>query len=135
MRRTHRAGTAIALALAVVVLAALLWPEGYAVNRAIVRVYAAGLRLGVPSSVTPEDYALLLNVLAFVPLGWLGVVALRGRPVVVVAALVGLSVAVELVQALPGVARDPSVGDVVLNGLGALAGAGLGLLARHRERE
>ncbi|WP_392544990.1 VanZ family protein [Oryzobacter telluris] len=114
------------------VLAVLLWPDGYAVNRAIVAVYVVFQRLGVPGSVTPEVYAAVLNVLAFVPLGWLGVVALRRRPSAVFAALVLMSVGVEAVQALPGLARDPSVVDVVLNGLGAALGVGLGTLVRSR---
>jgi glycopeptide antibiotics resistance protein len=126
--------TAVAVALALVVLAILLWPNGYAVNRGVVAVYAFFLQLGVPPWVKPEAYAALLNVLAFVPLGWLGVVAIGRRPLVVAASLVVLSVTVELAQALPGLARDTSVGDVVLNGLGGLLGVGLAVLVSRGDR-
>ncbi len=129
-----RVSTVLAVAAALVVLAVLLWPDGYAVNRGIVAVYVFFLQLGVPLWVTPETYAAVLNVIAFVPLGWLGVVALRRRPVVVAASLVAFSVAVELAQTLPGLARDPSVVDVVLNGLGGALGVGLGVLASRSRR-
>lgn len=135
MRRAGRWGaTVLAAVLLAGVLAVLLWPEGWSLNRAVVAVYVFFLHLGVPASVTPEAYAVVLNVLAFVPLGWLGVVLLRWRPVVVVGALATLSVLVELVQGLPGVSRDPSALDVVLNGAGAVLGAGIGHLTRRRPR-
>ena len=47
---------------------------------------------------------------------------LRWPPVRVVLALVAFSAAVELVQALPAVARDPSLLDVGCNALGAVLG-------------
>lgn len=133
MSRAGRWGTtALAAVLAAALLAVLLWPEGWSLNRAVVAVYVFFLNLGVPAWVTPEAYAVVLNVLAFVPLGWLGVALLRRRPLAVVVVLAILSVAVELVQTLPGLSRDPSAVDVVLNTTGAVLGAGLGRLTRRR---
>ena len=123
MRR--RSGTAVAVGAAVVLVGILLWPDGWAVNRLVVRVYVVFLDLGVPPAVTPEHYAALLNVLAFVPLGWLGVAVLRRRPWVVVAALGAASALVETAQLWPGLRREPSLVDVACN----VAGAALGVLA------
>lgn len=64
----------------------------------------------------------LLNIALFVPLGaalaWMGMGRLK-----VLAAGAALSVAIELAQATLVAGRDPAVGDVVANSLGALAGA------------
>lgn len=130
----RRAGIAAAVLLATLLGLALLWPDGTAVNRAVVAVYVFFLERGMPQAVLPEHYAALLNVLAFVPLGWLGVVALRRRVRTTVLALAGLSVLAELAQLLPVVHREPSVVDVVANTAGALAGALLGSRARDEAR-
>ena len=126
------AGLARALAVLVVVglTALLLWPDGFALNRFVVQVYVFFLERGMPPSVTPEDYAVLLNVLAFALLGMLGVLVLRGSAARVVAALVAFSVGVELFQAIPGVARDPSLLDVACNAVGAVVGVALASLVR-----
>lgn len=75
------------------------------------------------SALAGVDFA--LNVALFLPVG--AVLARRwGRLAFVVP--LGLSIAIELLQAAPFVARDPSLRDVVANGLGG----GLGvLLVRH----
>ena len=66
----------------------------------------------------------LLNIALFVPLGaalvWLGVG--RSKALALASAL---SLAIELAQATLVSGRDPAFGDVVANGLGALAGASL----------
>ncbi len=66
----------------------------------------------------------LLNIALFVPLGaavvWLG--AGRSKALALGTAL---SLAIELAQATLVAGRDPAFGDVVANGLGALAGASL----------
>lgn len=121
----RRVGTGVAVVLALVLGAILLWPDGWAVNRLVVRLYLVLLDLGVPAAVTPEHYAALLNVLAFVPLGWLGVAALRRRPWVVVGTLAAASVLVETAQLWPGLRREASLVDVVCN----VAGAAVGVLA------
>ncbi len=121
----RRVGTAVAVVLAVVLGAILLWPDGWAVNRLVVRLYLVLLDLGVPAAVTPEHYAVLLNVLAFVPLGWLGVAALRRRPWVVLGVLTAASVLVETAQLWPGLHREASLVDVLCN----VAGAAVGVLA------
>lgn len=129
--RAHRGWTALALALSLVTAVAVLWPDGWVVNRAVVQVYVFFLERGMPQSVTPETYATLLNVLAFVPLGWLGVSLLRRRVPTVALALLVLSVAVEVVQSLPGLSRVPSAVDVLLNAAGGLLGAVLGAVTSH----
>lgn len=120
--RGRRLATPLAVLLAVLLVALLLWPDGHAVNRGVVRLYVFLLDHGMPSSVTPETYAVLLNVVVFAVLGALGVTLLRWPPVRVALALTAFSVAVELVQALPSVDRDPSVLDVACNALGAVGG-------------
>ena len=111
----------------------MLWPDGALVNRGVVAVYVFMLhRVGAPGWIGPEDYAAALNVLVLVPFGWLGVVWLRRRAVVVVAVLGGASVVVETVQLLPVLHRQASLLDVACNTGGALLGAIAGsLVVRH----
>ncbi len=120
----RRVGTVVATLVAVVLCTVLLWPDGWAVNRLVVRIYLVFLDLGVPGSVTPEHYAALLNVLAFAALGWVGVAVLRRRPWVVVAVLSAASALVETTQLWPALRREPSLVDVACNVTGALVGAG-----------
>ncbi len=131
----RRAGTALALVLAVLLGVGLLWPDGAVVNRAVVRVYVVLHRAGVPDGVGPPAYAAVLNVLAFVPLAWLGVVALGWRVRTVVGLLSAASVTVELLQLLPVLDREPSLLDVACNSAGALVGALVGSrVAREHPR-
>lgn len=135
----RRAGSAVAVVLAVALCGVLLWPDGWAVNRLVVRVYLVFLDLGVPTSVTPEHYAAMLNVLAFVALGWLGVAVLGRRPVAVVAVLAAASVLAETAQLWPALRREASLLDVACNVTGALIGAGaasllVGLTRRRADR-
>ena len=55
-------------------LAATLWlllgADAWALNRLTVRLYVA-LGHVVPAGVLPEQYGVALNVLLFLPLGWL----------------------------------------------------------------
>ena len=120
--REHRVAPVLAVVLAVLLVVALLWPDGWVLNRAVVRVYVFFLQRGMPQRITPEDYAVVLNVAVFVPLGWIGVALLRWPPVRVALALTAVSAAVELAQALPVVGRDPSLLDVACNALGAVVG-------------
>ncbi len=129
----HRLGTVLAALLGVALGTVLLWPDGALVNRGVVAVYVFMLyRVGVPAWVGPEHYAAALNVLALVPFGWLGVVWLRRRVVLVVAVLGGASVLVETLQLLPVLHRQASLLDVACNTGGALLGALAGsLVVRH----
>lgn len=69
------------------------------------------------------------NLAMFVPLGWLLALVVRRRPLVVAAAVgFGLSLTIEVVQALIG--RVADIDDVILNGSGAVLGAGIALLIR-----
>ncbi len=120
--RGHRVAPVLAVVLAVLLVVVLLWPDGWVLNRAVVRVYVFFLERGMPQRVTPEVYAALLNIAVFVPFGWVGVTLLRWPPVRVATALAAASAAVELVQALPAVGRDPSLLDVACNALGAVVG-------------
>ena len=112
--------------LAVALGLLLLWPDGEVVRQVILRIYLFGLHRGVPPPVGPEVYATVLNVVAFVPVAWLGVVVLRRRPATVVLVLVALSALAELVQASPWLGRNPSLLDVACNAAGAVIGALLG---------
>ncbi len=119
----RRPGTGVAVVLAVLLVPVLLWPDGEAVRRVVVDGYVLLLERGMPQQIRPEHYAALLNVLAFVPLGWLGVAALRVRVLTAVLVLAGLSGAVELVQLLPVMERQASLLDVACNTAGAAVGA------------
>ena len=130
--RGHRVVTVLALVLAAALVAVLLWPDGWALNRGVVRLYVVLLDLGVPPSVTPDAYAVLLNVLAFAVLGAIGVALLGWPPTRVALLLTAFSAAVELVQALPSVGRDPSLLDVVCNALGAVIGVVAASVVRRR---
>jgi len=129
--RGRRVATVLAVVLAVVLVAVLLWPDGPAVNRGVVRLYVFFLDRGMPSSVTPEAYAVLLNVLAFAVLGAIGVALLRWPPVRVALLLTAFSAAVELAQALPSVGREPSLLDVACNSLGAVIGVVVASVVRR----
>lgn len=128
----RRVGTALAVVLTALLGLLLLWPDGELVRQALLRIYLFFLHRGVPPSVTPEVWENALNVVVFVPVAALAVVALRRRPLHVVAFLVLASVAVELVQSL--LARDPSLVDVLCNSTGAVLGAGLGSALRRHAR-
>jgi len=131
--RRHRSAVVAAVVLAVLLLVLLLWPDGWFLNRGFVRLYVFLLDRGVPQALTPEAYAVVANVAVFVPLGWIGVALLRWPPVRVVLALTAFSAGVELVQALPAVARDPSLLDVGCNTLGAAIGVvGASVVRRRR---
>ncbi len=127
----RRVGTVVAAVVAVALGGVLLWPDGWAVNRLVVRIYVFFLDLGVPRAVTPDDYATALNVLAFVPLGWLGVSALRRSPVLVVAVLAAASALVETAQLWPGLGRQASLADLACNTAGAAVGAVLASALVH----
>lgn len=125
--------------LAAVMLLALLvvvaWPDAWAINRAVVRLYVVGLDAGVPREVKPEHWAAALNVVLFVPATALVLLALpRLRwPWVLCAAVLG-SLAIEVVQGL-GSTRQGDPLDVVTNSLGAALGCllvGAGRLWRRR---
>ena len=134
-RRSSRAGwwllgAAYAVALALVVFTPIQWW----LNRLTVRLYVLfryDLPLA-PDGATPETYGDLLNVILFVPVGIL-LVALRrwSWPVAALVAVV-VSGGIELVQGLPLIDRDPSLVDVVTNGLGGLIGAVLAAALRAR---
>lgn len=127
----RRTGTVLALVFAVLLGGVLFWPDGSLVNDGVVRLYVVLLHAGVPPSVRPEDYGAALNVLAFVPLGWLGVAWLRQRVLVVVLVLAAFSSTVELLQLLPFLHREATLLDVACNTAGALLGA----LAGSRVRD
>ncbi len=109
-------------------------PWGWELNRLTVALYVH-LRYDwpiAPAWVSPEHYGALLNVVLFVPLGALAVLA-TGRPWWWVAAGAALgSVAIELMQ-WRWLARDGSSWDVIANTLGAFVGA-LAVTLRGRIR-
>ena len=121
-RRGFFAAGVAAYLLGLLVLVASPW--GWELNRLTVALYVH-LRSDWPIAphwVLPEHYGVLLNVVLFVPLGALAVLA-TARPWWWVTAGSALaSVAIELVQ-WRWLARDGSSGDVIANTLGALVGA------------
>jgi len=127
-------GTALVVLVGGALLLLLLWPDGESVRQLLLRLYLFGLHHGVPGSVNPDVYATVLNVVVFVPPGWLGVVLLRRRVLTVWLSLLAASAAVELVQALPWLGREASLLDVACNGAGALLGAVLGSATVRRRR-
>lgn len=132
---TTRRGSLLALATVgyVLVLAALVFtPISWALNRFTVRLYVLFRYTWpiAPDWALPEHYGLLLNVVLFVPLGYL-MVRLTGRSGwwAIVAALAG-SLGIEAVQL--GLDREPSWADVATNTLGGGLGAVLATLISRR---
>lgn len=125
----------LAVVMLVGLIAVVAWPNAWAINRAVVRIYVWGLQAGVPREVTPEHWAAGLNVLLFVPATALVLLALpRLRWVWVLGAAVLGSVAVEVLQGMSG-ARQAEVLDVVTNSLGAAVGCLLVEVRRARLRD
>jgi VanZ family protein len=72
----------------------------------------------------------LLNVLMYVPVGFLAVLAVggrRSRAIAVVAGVLALAAVVELVQQVHLVGRSCDVADMVDNWIGAALGASIGM--------
>ncbi|GAA0932187.1 VanZ family protein [Pseudonocardia zijingensis] len=75
-------------------------------------------------------FNVLGNIAMFVPLGWLvALVAPRRRLVGAAVVGVGLSATIEIVQLFVG--RIADIDDVLLNGTGAVLGAGVALIIRE----
>ncbi|WP_114853274.1 VanZ family protein [Brachybacterium sp. YJGR34] len=110
--------------------ALLLTADGWSVNRANVLVWnAVAGTLGLRGAITPEQFAVVANVLLFVPFfAALALLVPRWWWVVLGAAL---SAAVELHQGTLG-SREASLGDVAANTAGAAIGVALGLGVRRR---
>lgn len=133
----------IGLALASVPLALLVfWPNGWSVNRLVVGLYfALGLeRLGAVLPLDAPgrlDFPTLLNALLLAPLTALVMLAFpRLRWWWVALGGGAAAVAIETVQAVALPGRVASVGDVIANSTGAVAGALVGhrlnsLIARN----
>ena len=107
----------------------LLTSDGWAVNRANVAVWQATVvPLGLGGTVSPEDFAVLANVLLFVPVfAALAVLVPSWWWVLGAAAVSG---AVELHQLSLGT-REASIGDVLANTAGAALGVLLGTAVRR----
>lgn len=130
VRRPGRRRTAWVLAaLYLGALAAVVFsPIQWWLNRLTVKIYVIVVYdLHGPTWLRPEHVGALLNVVLFVPFGVLLVWLVRTRWWVATALAVATSCGIELLQALPQLQRQPSLTDVVTNGLGALLG---GVLAR-----
>ena len=117
MRRT----ALVAIALLALVLFLTLTPE------------PAGDRASLDGCLWCGDFALadaILNLLLFVPLGFLLALGRRIQPLAIWLGLTTLSIGLELTQLfLPG--RFPTVSDVAMNSLGAAIGIGLAVLWRR----
>lgn len=112
-------------------LALVLLPIGWQINRFIVWLFYAGRGIGVPDFVTLEWYDLFLNGLLFaVPVCLAALLWPRvGWWMWPVAAL-ALSLLIELVQEL-FLPREFSLGDIAANTVGSLLGAGAAVLTRR----
>ncbi len=121
-RAAWRVMLAVYLALTALVVA---WPNAWAVNRAVVHVWQIGVTNGWydPSTFSPEAFALVLNVVLFVPLVVLAAASFPHVPLWawVVTALVASGL-IEAAQLLGG-GRDATVLDIACNTGGALLGA------------
>lgn len=127
------AGLAAAYALLLALL--VVGPWGSLLNRLTVRLYTF-FRYDwpvAPDAALPEHYGYLLNVVLFVPLGVLLVVALRWAWWWATCAGVLASAVVEVVQGL-WLDRLGDWRDVVANGLGALVGAVVATVLSPRAR-
>lgn len=121
MRRPRRAAWAVAAIYAAVLIWLVIFADAWSLNRLTVWMYVQMLGIA-PQNTSPEHYGALLNVLLFVPLGWL-LVRLTPLSWWLAAATCGLvSSTVELAQYL-FLDRQSSWGDVVANLLGGLVGA------------
>ena len=93
-------------------------------DRIAVRVYTT-LSDGGLTRVEPAHYEVALNLLLFVPLGWLGVLVTRRSAAVVAVSCTWISLMVEVLQR--GVLDRPgSVVDVMAAAFGSMLGAILG---------
>ncbi|MFK4482305.1 VanZ family protein [Curtobacterium sp. AB7] len=139
--RSRRVATWLAAAYGVAVALVGFWgsPVDAAAGPWLERVIATAHRHGAPDWFGYGTIESLSNVVFFVPLGLL-VVLLAGARWWWAGAAAGVvvSVGVETVQALFLPARTASIDDVLANGLGAVLGAVVGVLAlawaAHRRR-
>lgn len=121
-RAVWRVLLAIYLVLTGIVVA---WPNAWAVNRAVVYVWQIGVTNGWyhPSGFSPEQFAVVLNVLLFIPPVLLAAASFPRVRVGwwVLAAGLG-SCLVEFAQLIGG-SRDATIVDIASNTGGALLGA------------
>lgn len=130
-------------ALSVTILAVIvivMWPQPPAADdqRALAAWLAAAHSAGLPAWITFDLVEFTANIVMFTPLGFFATIALPRRRWVVPLAGVALSAVIETAQFLLLPARFGSLGDVVANGIGALAGylaASAGLALRRRRLE
>lgn len=133
MRESTRGWGLALTAYAVVLAGVLAWPNGWVLNRFTVWLYVKGRRT-FPEAV-PEDYGVVLNVLA-----WAILVVLAGRalpkvsPLVWVVAGAVASVLAEIVQRAFLPAREALWADVLANTGGAVLGAALLSVWQVRDR-
>lgn len=131
-RRARGVRIAAAILLVLYPVAAgtlLLTADGWAVNRANVRIwFAVTGALGVRDRVSPEQFAEVANVALFVPFFAALAVLVPTWWWILLGA--GLSAAVELYQGTLGT-REQDVRDVLANTSGAALGVVAGLLLRH----
>lgn len=124
---------AVALAVVAAYPAAVGWllltPHAWQVNRLNVHIWITLLSpVGLHRVISPEQFAVVANVILFVPLVW--ALWILRRHWIWVAGVLALSCAVEMYQAFIG-SRDSTIIDIIANTLGAFLGAALGELTRH----
>jgi glycopeptide antibiotics resistance protein len=126
-------GLVLVLAYGLVVILATMWPtpldQGFSAS--INRLLAVLHRNGIPEWFGYTKLEFSANVLMFVPLGFLVSMLLPVR-VWWLALIIcpGLSVAIELTQAVFLSARFATVSDVIANSVGAVIGALVAVMLR-----
>lgn len=132
-RVRQQLGLALVLAYGVVVILATMWPtpldQGFASS--INRVLAVLHRNGIPEWFGYSKLEFSANVLMFLPLGFLVSMLLPVRVWwLALLILPGLSVAIELTQAVALSARFATVADVIANSTGAIIGTLMAVILR-----
>lgn len=132
-RVRQQLGLALVLMYGVVVILATMWPtpldQGFAAS--INRLLAVLHRNGIPEWFGYSKLEFSANVLMFLPLGFLVSMLLPVRVWwLALIILPGLSVAIELTQAVALSARFATVSDVIANSTGAVIGTLFAVMLR-----
>ncbi|MEI2820693.1 MAG: VanZ family protein [Marmoricola sp.] len=116
------------LAYALFVGALALGPIGWLLNRFTVWIYVILLNYKRWQFLSPELIGVALNFLLFIPIGFM--LSRRVGAVRAIWLALAASICIEIVQFIPALGREPSLGDIVTNTLGGMMGAAMALIRR-----